>query len=111
GRKCLLRLGAILLIQTLLSRFEIRGLPIDENLGNPSPGLERVAGGDNQIGGLALFDGTESFRHAEDLGGVQRNRLVRFFGRESKGYRGRGLIREIPDGVGTESRDGKFYAG
>src|SRR5687768_2091923 len=77
--------GAVLLMILLLVLFKQSRVPArqldaaaaDVRLLDLRGRLERVAGGDDERGVLADLERADAVRHAEDLRGVERDRLER----------------------------------
>src|SRR6267143_4676373 len=76
---------AVLLIKLEVTIVERGELALDEEVAHLRSDLERVAGGDDEIGNLAGFQRAEFFVEAEDLRGHKRDGFEGFVVRQPIG--------------------------
>ena len=87
--------GAELLVQPRVPVVERHQLAADEDVLRSDARVERVAVGHDQRGFLPGLDAPQAVGDAEDLGGVDGDRLERVVGREAVGLGERGVVRQV----------------
>src|SRR5437899_4248010 len=93
---------------TIVERYE---LALDEQVAHLRSDLERVAGGDDEIGDLAGFQRAEFFVEAEDLRGHKRDGLEGFVVRQAVRNSVGGKLAEAPREGVIEAGEGNLDAG
>src|SRR5712691_1345445 len=99
---------AVLLIKLEVTIVERGELALDEEVAHLRGDLERVAGGDDEIGNLAGFQRAELLIEAKDLRGHKRDRLEGFVVRQAVGHSVGGKLAEAPRERVIEAGEGNL---
>src|SRR6266852_2821877 len=102
---------AVLLIKLEVTIIDGGELALDEEVAHLRGDLERVAGGDDEIGNLAGFQRAEFFVEAEDLRRHKRDRLEGFVVRQPVGDSVGGKLAEAPPEGVVKAGEGNLDAG